>query len=77
MLPEQSCSLSLLSIGQCFISMASTSCHLQTIRANVNSPSVHFPARGAMHSSDPDRKGGSTDGGWGEGGGPTLGIYIR
>lgn len=37
-----------------FISIASTSCHLQTIRANVNLPRVYSCARGAMHGSDPE-----------------------
>lgn len=71
------CSLSPLSIGHCFISMASTSCHLQTIRANVNSPPVHFCARGAMHSSDPDNGGVAQTGAVNGAGGGTLGIYIR
>lgn len=41
-------SFSLSCMGQCFISMASTGCHLQTMRANVNLPRAHFCARGAI-----------------------------
>lgn len=56
-----------------FISIASTSCHLQTIRANVNLPRVYSCARGAMHGSDPEGEWVAQMGGWGG----TLGIYIR
>lgn len=57
-----------------FISMVSTSCHLQTMRANVNFPHVHFCARGAMHGSDPEGERVAQTEGVGRG---TLGIYIR
>lgn len=55
-------------MGQCFISMASTSCHLQTMRANVNFPHAHFRAGGATGlGADIAVKRG----------GPDLDIYIR
>lgn len=73
--PQPSFSCVLIShppLATVFISMASTSCHLPTIRANVNSPRVYFGARGAMQW--PRRGGG---GGVAQTGGGHLGYLHK